>query len=197
MPRPAFAPIQRSPADQAGTTAADAALVVRAQAGDRQAFEQLLRRHAGSALVLAQAIVADPSDADDVCQVALVRCWDRLGQCREPARFRAWLLAVVRSVGYDHHRRVRRRRTDRLEAAGDVFVAPRDAEPALALRRALGTLTPVQREVLLLADLDDLPHKEIARVVGVSEFMSRRHLSDARRRMRVALAREKEETDDT
>jgi RNA polymerase sigma factor (sigma-70 family) len=59
------------------------------------------------------------------------------------------------------------------------------------LLAALGRLSPVQRDVVLMADLEELSHVEIAERMRISEMMSRRHLSDARRRLRVLLASDK------
>jgi RNA polymerase sigma-70 factor (ECF subfamily) len=55
------------------------------------------------------------------------------------------------------------------------------------LRRALGELSLVQREVVLLHDLEGWRHAEIADRLELSETMSRRHLSDARKRLRSLL----------
>ncbi len=56
------------------------------------------------------------------------------------------------------------------------------------LNQALAQLSPVQRDVVLLADLEDWSHAEIAEKTGISVTMSRRHLSDARRRLRALLS---------
>jgi RNA polymerase sigma-70 factor (ECF subfamily) len=64
------------------------------------------------------------------------------------------------------------------------------------LAAALATLSQPQREVLLLHDLEGLKHAEIAGLIGTSEMMSRRHLSDARRRLRDRLASLRERTMD-
>lgn len=197
MPQPAFATPLRSAQHQGGTPIADAVLVAQARLGDPGAFEVLVRRHVARAMMLVQSIVPEPADADDVCQEALVRCWDRLHQCRDGDAFVGWMMTIMRMAAYDFHRRARRRPTESLESADGVTMPGPPPEPSAALRRALATLSPVQREVLLLADLDDLPHREIAARLGLSEFMSRRHLSDARRRMRAALANAKEALDGT
>ena len=55
------------------------------------------------------------------------------------------------------------------------------------LSEAIRHLTPQQRQVLVLYDLEGFPHKEIADLLEISEMMSRRSLSDARQRMRALL----------
>jgi RNA polymerase sigma-70 factor (ECF subfamily) len=55
------------------------------------------------------------------------------------------------------------------------------------LESALASLSPVQREVVLLHDLDGWTHEDIARLIGTSAGMSRQHLFHARRRLRTVL----------
>lgn len=177
----------------------DGALARRAQDGDEVAFEQLVRRYARSALVSALAIVGESAEADDVVQDSLVLAWKRMRQCRNPDRFGGWFMTIVRRESLKRLRRSRSRR----ESGPDGLVsvsAPEGAarrlhlaELRLRLLRAMDGLSPGQREVLLCHDLEGMRHGEIARVLGISEVMSRRHLSDARRRMREVLGNDAQE----
>jgi RNA polymerase sigma-70 factor, ECF subfamily len=173
----------------------DAALVARALAGDADGFEMLVRRHFRAAYAVALALTREPADADDVCQDAFVRAYERLADCREPHRFAAWLAQIVRNRARNRLAYFRIRRALPLASAEDR--ASSRASPAVdaereelrrALLAALGGLPPVQREVVMLHDLEGMKHGEIAELVGCSEGMSRRHLSDARRVLRVKLA---------
>ena len=172
----------------------DAALVARALAGDADSFEALVRRHFRAAYAVALALTREPADADDVCQDAFVRAWERLADCREPDRFAAWLAQIVRNRARNRLAYFRVRRAWPLSAAADRAAAASphaDAEREelrRALLAALGTLPPVQREVVMLHDLEGMRHGEVAELVGCSEMMSRRHLSDARRVLRQRLA---------
>ena len=171
----------------------DARLVARAREGDAGALEALLRRHFRAAYVVALALTGEPADAEDVCQEAFVRCWERLGDCRDPERFVAWLMRIVRNTAHNYRDYLAVRRAEPLS---DALRAGRDASPALAagraeladrLRSALAELAEEQREVVLLHDLEGWPHRDIAAALGISELMSRRHLSDARRTLRTIL----------
>src|SRR5262249_56976677 len=73
------------------------ALVVRAQRGDAPAFAALVRRFLRAAYAVALAIVRRRADAEDVAQDAFVLALERIGSCREPARFAGWLLTIVRN----------------------------------------------------------------------------------------------------
>lgn len=170
----------------------DGELVTRSRAGDAQAFEHLVRRHYRATLVVAQQAVRDPLDAEDVTQDAFVRALERLEQCRDPDRFAPWLHQIVRNVAHDLRDKQRVRRADSIddvEPAGKSDPA-RDAENAelrTRLSAALDTLTPMQRNVLLLFDRDGLSHAEIAAQVGCSVGMSQQHLFAARKAMRRLL----------
>ena len=164
----------------------------KARRGDRDAFAQIIRIHFRTAYVVALAIVDEPSDAEDVVQDAFVRCWQRLDQCRRAGSFAGWLRTIVRSVAMNHLEREAVRAT----AALDAHPVPSRESPARDLDRselrrrlteALKHLTPAQREVLLLYDLEGFRHGEIAKLLGISEIVSRRRLSNARKRMRGAM----------
>lgn len=163
-----------------------------ARRGDRDAFEQIIRMHFRTAYVVALAIVGDPVDAEDVVQDSFVRCWQRLDQCRGPGSLSSWIRSVVRSVAMNYLEREAVRTTADLDRCS----VPSRESPSLDLERqelrrrltdAMAHLTPSQREVLLLYDLEGFRHAEIAELLEISELVSRRHLSNARSRMRRAL----------
>lgn len=169
-------------------TSSDRDIVRAVLAGDRNAFGPLVARHRRAAIVCALAFVGS-EDAEDIAQDAFVRAYARLATCRDHDRFLPWLLAIVRHLALNHRRAAGRRPVDALP--DDVAAPGAGADAVLGhrqrLRSAFGVLSPVEREVLLLADLEQLSHRDIARRTGVSVFMSRRHLSAARRKIRDHL----------
>jgi RNA polymerase sigma-70 factor (ECF subfamily) len=171
----------------------DARLVQRARGGDAGAFERLVRRHLRAAHAVALAIVGEPADAEDVCQDSLVAALERLDECRQPERFAAWLLQIVRNRARDALRRRSVRAALPLEAAAAIAGPAdplRDAERSQLRERLLDGLrgrTEVQREIVLLHDLEGWRHAEIAAVLGLSEGTVRNYLFHARRAMRTRL----------
>ena len=170
----------------------DSALVVRTRAGDAAAFEALVRRHYRAAFAVALAHVGNRADAEDVCHDAFVRAAAHLDECRQPERFVQWLCAIVRNHARNVLARGVVRRAEPLlhETASSGDDSARNAELAelrSRLEQALVLLSPVQREVVLLHDLDGWTHDAIAAMIGTSAGMSRQHLFHARRRLRDAL----------
>ena len=172
--------------------ATDAELVIRARRGDAPAREALVRRYLRPAYAVALSVVRNVADAEDLAQDALVAALGRLDQCREPERFAGWLFQGVRNRALNQieQRRVRGVHQDGVPRGEPV-------EPSVApvlLRRtllaALERLGPVQREVVLLHDLEAWTHAEIGAALGISEVMSRQHLFVARKAMREWLGDE-------
>ncbi|MBN1421001.1 MAG: sigma-70 family RNA polymerase sigma factor [Planctomycetes bacterium] len=82
----------------------DAALVRRSLRNIPEAFECLIRRHQRSAYGIARSFGIHAASADDVVQEAFVRAFAELRSLREPARFGAWFLAIVRNAARRHIR---------------------------------------------------------------------------------------------
>jgi RNA polymerase sigma-70 factor (ECF subfamily) len=178
------------------TDAAIAGLVARARQGDAEASATLVRGHLRAAYVVALAILRRPHDAEDLVQEALLVAFERLDECREPERFAAWLLQIVRNRA--RNARLRRRLTEVFlgrpsEAEGVAASAAGDAGLRHRLLGALDHLSAQQREVVLLHDLEGWTHGEIAGALGISEVNSRQHLFQARKVLRGLLQDEKSE----
>lgn len=175
-------------------------LVLRARAGDSEAFEQLVRLHLRAAYTVALGVTNDPADAEDVTQDSFIAALERLDDCTDPARFSGWLLAIVRNRALNLRRAQAVRQTAplaELEQVSSTANPERDTDRALLgndLRGALDQLTETQRQVVLLHDLEGYKHKEIGELIGVSEGASRFHLSTARATLRTLLNGRREDT---
>jgi RNA polymerase sigma-70 factor (ECF subfamily) len=174
-------------------TASDASLVALVRQGDAAAFEALVRRHFRAAYLVALARVGERADAEDVCQEAWLRAWEGILECRDPSRFVGWLLTIVRNSAHNRREYLTVRAAEPLDTPSLPASASRtddithQGELRATLTAALALLAPNQREVVLLHDLEGWSHAEIAGRLAMSEVMSRRHLSDARKRLRQEL----------
>jgi RNA polymerase sigma-70 factor, ECF subfamily len=174
----------------------DARLVQRAREGDAAAFAELVRRHLRSAYLTALSVLMDPHDAEDAAQDALVTALERLEQCRDPERFAAWLRQIARNRALNVRRSRALRRVLSLGAAERVAA---DGGPESDLRLSglrdslidgLARLREVQREVVLLHDLEGWRHREIAEALSIPEGTVRSHLFHARKALRGLLTEE-------
>ena len=175
------------------TDAPDEHLVQRFLAGDASAFSELVTRHERRVYGLCLRILGDREDAADAAQDAFLMVVRKLEQFRGDAAFSTWLHRVTVNVCYDHLRKAQRRpvlhRVDDDRPDPEAGPPVPDHADAVAdahdVAGALATVPEDFRIALVLADVQDLPYEEIARVldVPVGTVKSRVH------RGRLALAR--------
>src|SRR5262249_39119772 len=134
--------------------------------------------------------------AEDVAQDAFVLALERIGSCREPARFAGWLLTIVRNraLSWVERRKLRDVAGDERPEAAPAG-GPRESGREGRLIAAADALSPEKREVVLLHDLEEWTHGEIATALGISEVMSRQLLFVARKALRRRLGEGTQEAD--
>jgi RNA polymerase sigma-70 factor (ECF subfamily) len=177
---------------QFSTSVTDASLVEQARSGSTEAFEELVRRHFRAAYAVALAILGNQMDAEDVCQDGFLKALERLDDCRNPDKFAAWIVQIVRNRArnYRAYHKVRDAVPLEFIVAGAQDDSARDVERSELrgrLEDALGTLSDVQREVVLLHDMEGWKHREIAQALRISEVSARQHLFVARKQLRESL----------
>jgi RNA polymerase sigma-70 factor (ECF subfamily) len=172
----------------------DEVLVGKYLAGDERAFSVLVERHQTRVFNVALRVLGDPEDARDATQDAFVSMLRKLSQFRGESAFTTWLHRVTLNSCYDILRK--RRRQPMLRLVGDEDDPLPDTGPpvpdhadatvaSIEVARALQLIPEEYRVTMVLADIQDLPYEEIARVldVPVGTVKSRVH------RGRIALAR--------
>jgi RNA polymerase sigma factor (sigma-70 family) len=149
-------------------------------------FQAFLDGHAGAIHRFLVALVG-PQDADDVLQETLIAALRAYPRLRPGSNLRAWGMSIARNKAIDATR-ARRRRPVPVEGAGEG-VAPEPPRPELDgdLWAAVRGLPPKQRAAVALRYAGDLPHREVAAVMGVSEEAARRSVSDGLKRLREVL----------
>ena len=129
-------------------------------------------------------------DADDLLQQTALQALVARHQYRRGSNPRAWLYRILVNVAMSEHRgRARARKlSERLEREqSDVAHEPVDTEQARAVRAAMDRLTPRDREVLELADVEGCRYREIAHMLAVPVGTVMSRLCRARRRLRACL----------
>ncbi len=152
----------------------DAALVAAAQRGDTAAFDALVTRHRRSVYQVCYRFVPHHDDAADLTQDTFVRAWKALGRFRGQARFSTWIYRIAVNVSLN---RVSLK-TPAAESADFDLVADShtpapghalaERQRAAAVRRAVQSLPPRQREALILRTYHELSHQEVAEIVGTT-----------------------------
>ncbi len=171
------------------TVSSDAYLVRKARAGDSQAFGILVGRYMRAAYAVSLSVTGRHVDAEDAAQEAFMVALARLDDCRTPDRFAGWLMTIVRNRARNLVRREVLRDTDVVPetAAARGRTPEREAEHTELRERlaaALGRLPEVQREIVLLHDLEGWRHREIAERLGIPSGTVRSHLHFARKSLR-------------
>ncbi len=167
-------------------------LISRAQSGDRAAFAALVREHGNEVYTLARRLVGDPHLAADVAQETLIRAWKALPNFRGDAALSTWLHRITVNTAWTHKKRARRHGGLSLDEVAESE-APMSAEhPEMAgeilelrgrLRSALDALPEAQRQVVVLKDVYDWSHAEIAEAMGISVSATKVRLHRARARL--------------
>ncbi len=174
----------------------DSALVLAAAAGDRAAFEELLRRHYDRVHGLAWRLTGSRADADDIAQDVCCTLVEKIGSFRGEAKFGTWLCGITYNACHD----LRRRRrsfggfTDRLAVLAGLARPPdgRDLHDSIWLKSAIARLKPALRDCAALVAGEQLSHAEAAEILGVAESTVSWRMHEVRR----LLAAEGAEPDD-
>lgn len=165
----------------------DASLVAAAQAGDRQALEQLLARHQPRLYAICRRLCGNEPDALDATQEALVAIVRGLGRFDGRARFSTWAYRVATNAALDELRR-RGRRPVPAEQGRDVPSSRPGPEGAAVAHvdvdAALATLPVEFRAAVVLRDLCDLSYDEVAATLDIPPGTVRSRIA----RGRAALA---------
>jgi RNA polymerase sigma-70 factor (ECF subfamily) len=172
----------------------DGELVGLARRGSAAAFGQLVERYQRPAYAVALSVTGRHEDAEDAAQEAFLVALDRLEECRSPERFGGWLMTIVRNRSKNLVRREALRETDEVPAGARSSIPTPDrvaetTELRALLREALVGLPELQRQIVLLHDLEGWKHREIADRLDLPCGTVRSHLHFARKTLRRALQR--------
>jgi RNA polymerase sigma-70 factor (ECF subfamily) len=176
----------------------DAVLVARSKAGDRVAFEELVRRHADPLYRVVRGLGLGSESAREVTQEAFLRAWRGIDGFNREARFFTWLYRI----GVNEAKRcLAQERAGPPLASLDADGAPEppDARPGpygqltqnelqSALVRAVRALPLKYRAPLILCDVEGLPIVDAAAILGLGEAAFKSRLHRARAAVRAALS---------
>ena len=171
----------------------DGELVDRSRGGDADAFGVLVERYMRAAYAVALSVLRCHEDAQDAAQESFLVALQHLEDCRNPQRFAGWLITIVRNRSRNVVRRETLRDTEPVpvSARSRLPTPERELENRELrgqLEEALEQLSEIQRQVVLLHDLEGWKHREIADLLGLPSGTVRSHLHFARKALRRVLA---------
>lgn len=167
----------------------DDVLVTAARVGDRRALELLLERHTDRIHAICRRIVADPHDALDATQEALLAVVRGIGRFDGTARFTTWCYRVATNAALDEVRRSRRRpvAAEPSPSLTDGRDGTTGVDARLGVDAALRTIAPEFRAAVVLRDLCDLDYAEIADVLDLPPGTVRSRIARGRAALAASL----------
>lgn len=174
---------------------AEKGIILRCQAGDGAAFEQLYQKYHRGIYGFLLSILKNPTAAEDISQDVFVKLFTQLGSYRFQSPFAHWFFRLARNAAIDNLRREKIRRAQSLDAESDSDFSLHDklagkgpgpedealiGERAMQVRAAVMELPENFKEVVVLREWEDLPYEDIALRLGISEGTVKSRLFRAR-----------------
>lgn len=154
----------------------DEALVAATLGGEEDAFAELVRRHKRRVFGTASRFARDAHQLDDICQEVFLRAFRNLAKFRGDAPFEHWLARITVSACYDFLRKERRVREHVSLDTHELPLYDTSLDAAIAAGRArelvdfaMQRLSPDERLILTLAEIEERSVREIAELTGWSE----------------------------
>lgn len=175
----------------------DRTLVEQIRRGDDGAFEALVRRKTSKVYGLCYRIIGNAEDAKDISQLVFLKLWENLSKYDAQYAFDTWLYRMVTNVAIDFMRN-RQSRENAVNSNLRLVKTAADPEQTVAVSRkevesvfdAVTTaLSPKQKAIFVMSEVEDLRSSEIAKILGCRESTVRNHLFNARKLMQQQLRR--------
>ncbi len=182
-------------------TTSEQEFVRRLQENDPEAYEELIENYADMVYRIAYRILQDPHDAEDAMQETFLTVYRRINSFRGESKFSTWLYRLATNVALDMIRARQRKQGrdvvwDDSEEEGaplpDTFT-PLPEELLLRqeaidlLEEAIAHLSPKLRTALVLYELEGLPMREVAEILGISESAAKVRVHRARAQLQKYL----------
>jgi RNA polymerase sigma-70 factor (ECF subfamily) len=198
-------PLKRSPDGEYGVSVMEThatALMTATKGGDANAFDSLVTLIRGRAFHVARGFVGSHEDARELCQEAFMKTWRARETFRDGEPFLPWFHRILRNTCFSFLRKNKRLKKHSLSGgpdsddndwdigddSGPVSAGLERDDAARAFWCSFRELSARDREILTLRHFQELPYREIARVLEIPEGTVMSRLFHARRRLRDALS---------
>jgi RNA polymerase sigma-70 factor (ECF subfamily) len=173
----------------------DRQLVEQIRQGDDGAFEALVRRKTSKVYGLCYRVIGNGEDAKDISQLVFLKLWENLEKYDATYAFDTWLYRMVTNVAIDFMRGKQSRDNavnsnlrlvkTSVDPEQTVTVARKEVESVF--NAVSNVLSPKQKTIFVMSEMEDLRSSEIAKVLGCRESTVRNHLFNARKLMQTQL----------
>lgn len=175
------------------------------KAGESEAFAEIVRRYQGRVYAAAYRVTGNREDALDVAQESFIKVYRKINAWQPTGGFLSWVLRVTTNQAIDHVRRRKRRRQNLLdetilnetegaavEPVGfDTQKEVHSHEIEVHIRKALLSLSPMQRKVFVMRHFEGFPLADIAEDLKCTVGSVKVHLFRAMKKMRDELEEKK------
>lgn len=191
-------------ATQSETPVGDSELVQKSREGDLAAFDELITRYRDRIYRITYQMTSNHDDANDLAQEAFIRAFRSIGKFRGQSSFYTWIYRIAVNLTLNFLKKSGKRRNFSLDDTDssihrdpvliDLFhedTPERGAgisELRQKIHRALQELTPNHRTVVVMHDIENMTHGEIAKILGINEGTVRSRLFYARRQLQALLS---------
>jgi RNA polymerase sigma-70 factor (ECF subfamily) len=166
-------------------------IIEQCRKGNLQDFRKLVEKSTPFAFSVAFRMTGNPEQADDIVQETMITIWKNIGKIKSAESFKTWMYRIVVNKCYDEMRRKKSNPEFIADDAGWRKISERisenpatemeNKEIATMITALTGKLSPKQKAVFVLADLEEMSNDEISAVTGMSRLNVKANLHYARK----------------
>lgn len=182
---------------------AEAILISRCRESDTAAFDLIIQQYGDRVYNYAQRMVSHPQDAEDIAQEVFIRAFTNIAQFDGRSQLSTWLFRIATNLCIDYHRRKKRRiaavslTSEEEDHEGEEISVPDESANALdqvlsrelqqVVERAVESLSPKLKPVLLLYDMEGMAYDEISKALNLPLGTVKSRLFLARNQVKQAV----------
>ena len=179
-----------------GEEVSNSELVKKSQLGDKNAFEELVKRHQDLVFSLSFKLTGNRELANDVAQESFIRAWKAIEKFRGDSTFGTWIYRITVNTAWTLRKKAKKHYSLNIEDTQEPVVIDEKKDPELVainsdlsvvLRKALNQIPLEQRIIVELKNIEGRSHKEIADYLDISVTAAKVRLHRAHQKLRNIL----------
>jgi RNA polymerase sigma-70 factor (ECF subfamily) len=165
--------------------------------GNMRNFRELIRETSPFAFSAALRMLGDEDQAKDVVQESMIIVWEKIKTVRSADSYRTWVYKIVINKCYDQLRRMKKKPERRADEQTWALISNHissdqpseleSRETAMIIKMLTERLSPKQKAVFVLGEIEEMTHEEISSITGLSRMNVKANLHHARKRIREMI----------